>query len=28
MGAGGEHLIRRLRQVMHDALACELPELA
>jgi hypothetical protein len=27
-GAGGKLLIRRLRQIMHDALPCELPELA
>jgi len=27
-GAGGEPLTRRLRQVMHDALASQLPELA
>ena len=27
-GAGGEALTRRLRQVMYDALARELPELA
>ena len=26
--AGGEPLTRRLREVMHDALPCELPELA